>query len=283
MTFPPLRVVASYALVALLLLAGATPLLAPTPAHAAVTRTIELTANGPKPVSLTAAVGDTIVFKNTDATFIHQVDEASTNWAFDCGPLAPQQICNAGKLAKPGEYLFEGVNLDSFKGKVVVPAAPSPAASPRTSSAPAPAASSPSPASSPASSPADSPAGSSPAPAPESTGGSGTAGGPLIGGGFGSGGVPLASASPGGPAPDVAPVLPGSEDGAASPSADEPGVITALGRLPEPATARRYGLPAALAAVGVAGVGSLLVRLLLAHPAARARRREGGGPPVAVD
>ena len=61
-----------------------------------------------------------------------------------------------------------------------------------------------------------------------------------------------------------------------------PFVVAAPGRLPSSATARRYGLPAALAAVAAAGVVSLLVRLLLAHPAAR-RARGRGDLTVTVD
>ena len=269
-----LAVFSSYVGVAVLVVLGAVPVLpvlTGTPAHAAVTRTIELTADGPKPASLTAAVGDTIVFKNTDQTFIHQVDEASPNWAFSCPPLAPNQTCTAGKLAKPGEYLYEGVNLDDFTGKVVVPGAASPAPAPtRASSAPAPSRS-PAAASS-----------SSPAASPSPAGGSGSVGAPPLTGGFGSGGFPTLAPSPGGPAPAVAPVLPG-EQASPAPQSTEQAVAVAPGRLPEPATARRYGLPAALAAVAAAGVGSLLVRLLLAHPAARARSGRLPGPAVTVD
>jgi len=63
------------------------------------------------------------------------------------------------------------------------------------------------------------------------------------------------------------------------PSAEPSGDVVAVGhgRLPEPPTGRKYGLPAALAAVGVAGVASLLVRLLLAHPAARRAKHAATG------
>ena len=50
------------------------------------------------------------------------------------------------------------------------------------------------------------------------------------------------------------------------------------GRLDNPPTPRDYGLPTALAAVLVAGVGSLIVRLLLAEPAARRRTPGSAGP-----
>jgi len=78
-------------------------------------------------------------------------------------------------------------------------------------------------------------------------------------------------------------VLPGEVLPSPSPSPVAPAVLAAPGRLPEPSTARRYGLPAALAAVAAAGVASLLVRLLLAHPAARQARHARSGPAVTVD
>jgi hypothetical protein len=63
-----------------------------------------------------------------------------------------------------------------------------------------------------------------------------------------------------------------------------PAVAIGTGRLPEPPTGRRYGLPAALAAIAAAGVASLLVRLLLAHPAARrAKHARGRDIPVTID
>ena len=78
---------------------------------------------------------------------------------------------------------------------------------------------------------------------------------------------------PGGPAPAVAPVLPDDPAlllGQGSPvgvQADQQ--LAARGALPGSLTVRRYGLPIALAVVALAGVGSLLVRVLLAEPAAR--------------
>ena len=50
------------------------------------------------------------------------------------------------------------------------------------------------------------------------------------------------------------------------------------GRLDSPPTLRGYGLPSALAAVLAAGIVSLLVRLLLAEPAARRRTPGPAGP-----
>ena len=238
-------------------------LLLASPASAARTITISITAAGPKPASLTAAVGDTIVFQNDDMTFIHQARAASPNWEFNTGPLAPGARVTAGKLSKPGTYLYEGANLDDFTGKVVVPApttgaSPAPAGSPTTTSG---GGSSPKPGSSDA-----------PSASPSSTGGSGDADAPSLPG-FGSGGFPLPSAVPGGPAPAIAPVLPGVQPSDAAALPGTPGITASPGRLPGSSAARAYGLPVALATVGAVGVGSLIVRLLLAQPAARPRRR----------
>ena len=69
----------------------------------------------------------------------------------------------------------------------------------------------------------------------------------------------------------------------ASPQPTGNTVAIGHGRLPEPPTGRRYGLPAALAAVAAAGVASLLVRLLLAHPAAQHAKHARGNLTVTVD
>jgi plastocyanin len=262
------------ALVAALLALGLTPLLAAltaAPARAAApTVTISLTANGPKPASTTAVVGDTVTFVNDDMTFVHQVGSKSTNWTFQSRPLAPGDRYTTPVLTKPGEYDYQGINLDSFSGKVDVPgstpssAAPAPA--PSTSAAAAP---------SHAASPAGSP---SPGASASPSAGTAVAIPPPLAGGFGAIGIP-GSPAPGlsGPPPAVAPpasALPGED--VTSPEPSGSAVAVASGRLPEPPTGRRYGLPAALAAVAAAGVASLLVRVLLAHPAARGRRQAGG-------
>lgn len=222
------------------------------PAGAAKTVTISITADGPKPASATAAVGDTIVFRNDDATFIHQARSASDNWSFDTRPLAPGQSFTVGKLTKPGDYRYAGANLDDFTGRVLVPAASSPSApAPRPGADP------------PSSSP---PPGASAAPSPTSTGGSGAAQAP----GFsGLGPLPTPSDTPSPLAPQIAPALPGQTPTAA-PSQEV--VLAQPGRLPSGVTVRAFGLPAALTVVGIAGVASLLVRLLLAQPTARPRR-----------
>lgn len=257
------RRITSYAAAGVLMLLAVLPLLAARPASAAQQITIDITASGPKPALVTAAAGDTVVFRNADMTFVHQVKSESPNWSFNTGPLPPGATSRAVKLGGAGDYLYMGANLDSFHGKVSVPAAPgaSPTASPQPTSAS-------SPASSPAASPSAGAAGPSASPVASPTAGTGVvAPPPLAGGSFG-----LPSAQPGAPlpAPAVAPTLAG-EDPVASGS-PQPVVAVGLGRLPEPPTGRRYGLPSTLAAVVALGVGSLLVRLLLAHPAARRRR-----------
>ncbi|MDT7570923.1 MAG: hypothetical protein QOE05_1097 [Actinomycetota bacterium] len=254
-----IRRLSPYALLGVLMALALTPFLGVSPAYAARTITISLTPDGPKPASVTAAIGDTIQFKNDDATFVHDVGAASSNWPnpnFDSGPMPPGAVYSAGKLTKAGTYLYEGKNLDSFSGKVVVPAGSSPAPAKSPTAKPAPSKSA---------APASSPAAS-----PSPTGGAGNIGPPPLAGGV----IPPPSPLAGGPAPNVAPTLAGEEVPSAEPSGDA--VAVGHGRLPEPPTGRKYGLPAALAAVGVAGVVSLLVRLLLAHPAARAAKHAAG-------
>jgi plastocyanin len=241
------------------------PLLGVSPAYAARTITISLTADGPKPASVTASIGDTIAFKNDDATFVHDVGNRSTNWPtpngqFDSGPMPPNQVFVVGKLTKAGTYTYEGKNLDSFAGKVVVPATttPPPKASPTAKPAP--------------SKSAAPPASASPSP----TGGSGAIGPPPLAGGVITPPTPPAA---GGPAPNVAPTLAGEQVPTAAPGET---VAIGHGRLPEPPTGRKYGLPSALAAVAAAGVASLLVRLLLAHPAARRAKHAAGRGDLSV-
>jgi len=241
------------------------PLLLARPASAARTITISVTANGPKPASAGAAVGDVVRFVNDDPTFVHQVANKSPNWRFDTGPLAPGQSFTTAALEKPGQYDYQGANLDTFTGQVVVPGSTtaSPTAPPRSSSAPAPSGSS-------EASPSSSPSPSTVVVVP-----------PPLAGGFGTIGVPPAPGSrvlPPAIAPNVAPTRSGESRASSQP--DGGAVAIGSGRLPEPATGRRYGLPAALAVVASVGVASLLVRLLLAHPAARRPRGEVG---VTVD
>ncbi len=120
------------------------------------------------------------------------------------------------------------------------------------------------------------------------TGGSGTATSPLLPGFLGGSLGPPAAAPETGPAPNVAPpapsALPGSDGAVAggppvpgagalvSGSTGTAGSPTSGGSLAQRSPSRHYGLPAALAVVAMAGVLSLLLRLLLSEPAAVRRR-----------
>jgi hypothetical protein len=111
-----------------------------------------------------------------------------------------------------------------------------------------------------------------------------------VAGGFGPLGAPPAPPAGGvAPPPAIAlPELPGESAAPLPETAPEPeeaaGPLALPGRLGAPAGYRGYGLPAALAVVLAAGVASLLVRLLLAEPAARRRARSSmtGPSPVAT-
>lgn len=264
------RSVALFAVLALALLSGGA---FAGPASAAVVRDVQLTQDGPVPASLTVAAGDSVRFVNTD-TFVHRVISDSANWAFDSRTLVPgQSFTVVPALSRAGTYAYRGADLDRFTGSVVVPAAAAAAsARPTASARPAGTAA---PSTSPRPAASASPAAASPQPSPVSTGGTGSVQGPppLAGGSFG--GFVDPSPSPGAPTPLVADplaivpqptpdVVPGGPVGGEP--ALVPGTTVALGPLPRlssPVEARRYGLPLALAAVLLAGVGSLLARLLL--------------------
>ncbi|GAC1441816.1 MAG: hypothetical protein NVSMB55_10600 [Mycobacteriales bacterium] len=254
------------ALLGALLALVALPLLAAAPASAGRTVTVSITANGTKPASATAAVGDTVTFVNDDPTFVHQVANKSPNWRFNSQPLTPGQHYTTPALTTPGTYDYQGVNLDSFVGRVVVPASTAPAAAPAPtkSSAAAPSGQPRSPVPSPSASAAGS---------PSPPGGTAVVAPPPLAGGFGALTVspaPGAGALPPALAPNVAPTPVGQDVGSPAPSGSA--IAIGTGRLPEPPTGRRYGLPAAVAAVAAVGVASLLIRLLLAHPNARRSR-----------
>ena len=74
------------------------------------------------------------------------------------------------------------------------------------------------------------------------------------------------------PLPALAPTPAGASPWAAGPpQVSPPARLAVAGDLPGPGSPRGLGLPAVLAAVLVLGVASLLVRVLLAEPAARRR------------
>ena len=256
-------------------LAGSLLLAAPA---AAAEKVVTITADGVTPKVLEVAAGDTVTFVNEDSSFGYRAVATSDNWDLDSGPvglLPGRSYTHPDPITETGTYTYRVAEGEAYEGSVVLP---SPSAKPSPSK---PAGTSPKP------SPQAPP--QSPSPASSPTGGTGTAEPPVPGG---LGTIETdPSPVPGGVAPPPAialPELPGESAGPDPETAPEPdaGPTTAAavpGRLGSPPTARGYGLPAALATVLAAGVASLLVRLLLAEPAARRARSGMSGPaPVAT-
>jgi plastocyanin len=253
-------------------------LVAAAPAHAAE-RVVTITAEGVTPQVLQVAAGDVVTFVNEDTAFTYRAVATSDNWELDSGPvglLPGRSYTHPDPLTAPGTYTYRVADGEPFAGSVVLAAPQSPSPGPSSggtgSSKPSPATTS-------------GPSSASPSPA----GAPGSAPLPPIPG-VDPAGTPVTPA-PGGvapPPPAIAlPELPGESAGplpeTASEPEDESDVIAAVpGRLGSGPSSRGYGLPAALAAVLAAGVASLLVRLLLAEPAARrrARRAMDGRAPV---
>jgi hypothetical protein len=187
----------------------------------------------------------------------------STAWEYTSPPLGPGQSTEPVPFPAAGTYVFldrRGVGPLSTEqvGRIVV-VAPAP---PTQAPAPAPA---------PAPPPADAPsppgggqqAPPAPAPAPPAPAG-GSADGPSLAGGIAP--APLDGGLEGTLVP------PSIADGfGTQPPVAAPGeqVQALRGPLPGGANARGFGLVAVLAALGVVGMASLLVRVLLAEPAAR--------------
>lgn len=227
-------------------------LLSVTPAQASI-RTVTLSNTGPSPASLTIAKGDVVRFFNND-TVTHTVSRSAGSWAFKATIAAGQAATTkaftaSGTYGYTDAYTFLALN-QSQPGTITVPAAsasPTPSATrPATPRPTAPRTTTPSPSARPT-------AGATPTPVP-------TGSGLAIGPGLGVGQLPsLQPSATSVPTPDVAP--PGATDSASPVPASGP--TYADGHLVQ-SSPHRYGLPAALAAVGVVGVLSLLVRLLLA-------------------
>ncbi|MEX2290003.1 MAG: hypothetical protein WD794_06715 [Mycobacteriales bacterium] len=248
-----------------------------TPA-AAGEKVVTITAEGVTPKVLQVASGDTVRFVNEDTAFGYRAVATSKNWDLDSGPvglLPGRSYTHPDPVTRAGTYTYRVAEGAAFEGSVVLPASAGPG---------------PTGGAKPASSPSGGAAGGpgSPSPSPAATGGNGTAPAPPISGGFGSLGIPTDPSS-GGLAPPPAIALPDLPAEAAGPAPEmapdlEPGVAVATGRLASPPTVRGYGLPAALAAVLAGGTASLLVRLLLAEPAARRRAplAMAGPAPVAT-
>ena len=256
-------------LAALAALAGSLLLAAPA---SAAEKVVTITAEGVSPAVLEVAAGDTITFVNEDTSFGYRARATSDNWDLDSGPvglLPGRSYTHPDPITEPGTYTYEVAEGERYAGSVVLRSA------------------SPKPSATKAGTPKPSPQ-RSPTPASSPTGGSGTASPPAAGGLGPIQTDPSPAAGGGAPAPAIAlPALPGESPGPAPETAGEPDPVATTaaavpGRLGSPPTARGYGLPAALAAVLAAGVASLLVRLLLAEPAARRRARAAMSAPVPV-
>ena len=253
------------------LLAAASLVLGATPAQAGE-RTITLGASEPASITVTIAKGDTVKFLNSDSGITHTVKSSSRNWSFSKavpggGSARTAAFTAAGTFTFTDTYTVVAVPRQAT-GQIVVPStpAPSPSASPRSSPV-----ATKSPAPKPSASTGPSPAASA-TPLPVQ---SGTAVLPGIGPGVLP--TPVATVTSG-PMPQVAP---GGASPSVSPAADVAAVrYGGKDGLVQPSS-HRYGLPAALAVVAIVGVGSLLVRLLLAQPEAavtdgsRGSRRTG--------
>lgn len=224
------RAAALAALLGVLVTAG---LLLAGPAHAA-TRTVTLTSSGPVPARLVLGPGDRVRFTNAD-NVQHRVT-AARGWKYDSGTLAPGATSGLTPvLTTPARYGYTDtrsllLTVATFSGSLVVPTpAPSPSATRSPSPRPAP---------------------TTAAPVPSAT----TAPGPVL---------PTLGPTAG-PLPTGVPTY-------------SPPAVVAPTTLPSPApdirygdaqalvqsSPHRYGLPALLGLVGVVGVASLLLRLLL--------------------
>lgn len=254
------------------LLLGCASLLLAAPAEAAV-KTVSLTGTGPSPSPVTIAKGDSVRFLNTD-NVAHTVSRSAGSWSFKA-TIAPGQSAKTGTFGTAGNFDYADTYTliaipQSNPGRITVSAgtAPPPTASPKPTAGPT---KSPAPRPTATRSPTPvAPGSASPSAQPIQTG---TAVLP----GIGTGQIPVPT--PGqtaGPAPDIA-SPDATTSGSAVPVAPN---LTYSGRGLVQGSPHRYGLPAALALVGIVGVLSLLVRILLAEPAAR-RRRTGG--PVTLE
>ena len=223
------------------------------PARAAG-HTVTLATSGPSPSALTISAGDTVTFKAADANTYH-LRRTGGSWTVPA-TVTQSKPFTTEPFTQPGTYSYT-MSFDTLigpsppqSGSIVVPAtapSPSPTAAPSASASARPTTS------------ARPSASASPTAVPTA---SGVALPPPIVGGVVPSATPSASA---GPMPQVAPPV-----AAGSP---EPSATTAVSYAPKAGIVQRsahgIGLPAVLAAVGVVGVVSLLVRFLLAAPEAR--------------
>jgi len=205
-----------------------------TPSQAK-THDVSLTVDGPVPRTLQLKPGDRVQFVNNDSV-PHQVNSRS-GWQFNSGPIPPGRVSpETPPLTAPGTYSYDdvrGLFFATFEGRLVIPK-PSPTPSPtatRTAS-PTPSPTKASPAPSPTRSPSP-----SPIPTPTATP------------------TPSASASPS--------AVPSPSAAATSLPPTAPEIRYGVQQALVQSSPHRYGLPALIAAVGVVGVLSLLLRYLL--------------------
>lgn len=243
------------------------------PASAARTVDIVLTERGPAAVALQP--GDSVRFVNGETSPLapHRVTsterDGSTPWQFDSGDLGPGQASGIVTFPVGGNYLFvdrrggPGLLGQERIGRISVtaPAPPPPAPAPQQQAAPPPPAPAPPP-----------PPPPPPAPAPPDASTPGSAGSVDLG----------QLTAPVGEVPVVPPAVADllREGGTPLPTEPDLPLVQAIdGPLPGVGTSRPLGLPAALAALAAVGVASLIVRVLLAEPAAD---RSRGLTPVQV-
>ena len=262
------RAYAAAALLGALLLAllGAA-LVGAAPAGAA-TPTVTLIGAGPTPASVTISVGDTVTFTNADLR--EHVVTSSTY----VKTLASGQSDTTPAFTQPGTYTYSDQGPLLLAGTVVVRAStPSPA--PSATSAPSPRASSMTSSGSKASNGPPKPGS-----APLTSAGASPTGAPALPSGlspFRGGFLPPGSLPAGPPAlgPQIAPPLAGESPGL--PDLSESAVAKATagkGSVNNRNPQQAYGLPVALAVVGIGGAASLLVRVLLGHSGSGRRRAE---------
>jgi plastocyanin len=230
-------------------------LLTATPVHAAgKDHVVTLATNGPQPTNVTIVAGDTVTFKAGDGNTFH-LRSTSTNWSVSAVVTSAKSLTRAFTAAGTYRYssTFDTLLGESppANGSVVVPtSSPSPSASA-------------SPTAKPSSAVTSRPSASASAVPTQS----GVAVPPPITGGV----VPTADpTTPSGPTPQFAPQPGQTASPTAAPAAnvqyaDPSGLVQG--------SRHGYGLPTLLAVVGIVGVATLLVRLLLAQPEARPEAR----------
>ena len=274
------RAYAAAALLGALLLAllGAA-LVGAAPAGAA-TATVTLSAKGPTPDSVTISVADTVTFTNADQ-LAHVVSSTKTSmsvsWTYGPQSVERGKPATTPAFTQPGTYTYSDQGL-LLAGTVVVWASP-PSPAPSATSAPSPGASSR------ASSRASSGSKASNGPpklgsAPATSAGASPTGAPALPSGLSPfrGGFLPAGSLPAGPpvlGPQLAPPLAGESPGL--PELSESAVANATagkGSVNNRNPQQAYGLPVALAVVGIGGAASLLVRVLLGRPGSGRRRAE---------